>query len=91
VVSGLSSAYPELFVRLVGALAAGQAAEAADAQATVLRICAAGYTTAHVKYALSLRGVTGPTARMTAGTVDDAAAVAIAGLVRELVPGPSVR
>ena len=56
----------------------GQAAEAAAAQAAVLRICAAGYTAAHVKYALSLRGVTGPTARMTAGTVDDASALAIA-------------
>jgi 4-hydroxy-tetrahydrodipicolinate synthase len=91
VVSGLSSAYPELFVRLAGALAAGEAAEAADAQAAVLRICAAGYTTAHLKYALSLRGVTGPTARMTAGTVDHASATAIADLVRELAPGPSAR
>lgn len=91
VVSGLSSAYPELFVRLAGALAAGRAAEAAGAQAAVLRICAAGYTTAHLKYALSVRGVTGPAARMTAGVVDDASAAAIADLVRELVPGPSVR
>jgi 4-hydroxy-tetrahydrodipicolinate synthase len=91
VVSGLSSAFPELFVRLAGALAAGQAAEAADAQAAVLRIGAAGCTTAHLKYALSLRGVTGRTARMAAGTVDDVSAVAIADLVAELVPGYSVR
>jgi len=87
VVSGLSSAYPELFVRLAGALAEGRAAEAADAQAAVRRIGAAGCTTAHLKYALSLRGVTGRAARMTVGTVDDASAAAIAELVGELVPG----
>ncbi len=87
VVSGLSSAFPELFARLAGALAAGQAAEAAEAQASVLRIYAAGCTTAHLKYALSLRGVTGRTARMTAGMVDNRSAAAIADLVSELVPG----
>jgi 4-hydroxy-tetrahydrodipicolinate synthase len=86
VVSGLSSAFPELFARLARALAAGQAAEAADAQAAVLRIYAAGCTTAHLKYALSLRGVTGRAARMTAGTVDERSAAAITDLIAELVP-----
>jgi dihydrodipicolinate synthase/N-acetylneuraminate lyase len=86
VVSGLSSAFPELYVRLAGALAAGQAEKAEACQAAVKRVFAAGRTTAHLKYALSLRGVTGRTARMTAGTVDDSAAAAITALVAELAP-----
>ncbi|HYZ56404.1 MAG TPA: dihydrodipicolinate synthase family protein [Streptosporangiaceae bacterium] len=86
VVSGLSSAFPELYVRLAGALAGGRAAEAADGQATVERLFAAGHTIAHLKYALSLRGVTGPTVRMAAGTVGGESAAAVAALVAELAP-----
>jgi 4-hydroxy-tetrahydrodipicolinate synthase len=86
VVSGLSSAFPELFVRLAGMLADGRAAEAADGQAAVKRLFAAGHTIAHLKYALSLRGVTGPTVRMAAGTVGEESAAAVAALVAELAP-----
>lgn len=85
VVSGLASAFPELFVRLADALADGRAADAADGQAAVERLFAAGHTIAHLKYVLSLRGVTGPTVRMTAGTVGEEAA-AIAALAAELTP-----
>jgi 4-hydroxy-tetrahydrodipicolinate synthase len=86
VVSGLSSAFPELYVRLAGALAAGNIAEAAECQSAVERLFAAGRTTAHLKYALSLRGVTGRTGRMTIGIVDDLSAAALADLVKELTP-----
>jgi dihydrodipicolinate synthase/N-acetylneuraminate lyase len=86
VVSGLASAFPELYVRLADALADGQAAEAAECQAAVERISAAGRTTAHLKYVLSLRGVTGRTGRMTIGTVDDQSAAAVAALTAELAP-----
>jgi 4-hydroxy-tetrahydrodipicolinate synthase len=86
VVSGLSSAWPELYVRLADALAAGDAAEARACQAAVERIVAAGRAIGHLKYVLSLRGVIGRTARMTAGTVDDDAAAALAALVSEWAP-----
>jgi 4-hydroxy-tetrahydrodipicolinate synthase len=87
VVSGLSSAFPELYVRLAGALAAGNAAEAAECQSAVERLFATGRTTAHLKYVLSLRGVMGRTGRMTIGTVTEESAAALATLVKELTPG----
>ena len=86
VVSGLSSAFPELFVALADALADGRAADVADGQAAVERLFAAGHTIAHLKYVLSLRGVIGPTVRMTAGTVGEESAAAVAALVAELTP-----
>jgi 4-hydroxy-tetrahydrodipicolinate synthase len=86
VVSGRASAFPELYVRLADALADGQAAGAAECQAAVERISAVGRTTAHLKYVLSLRGVTGRTGRMTIGTVDDQSAAAVAALTAELAP-----
>jgi 4-hydroxy-tetrahydrodipicolinate synthase len=85
-ISGLSAAFPELIVRLAGALAAGQAADVAACQSAVQRAVTAGRSIAHLKYALSLRGVIGRTARMAAGTVDDDAAAAIAALVSEWAP-----
>jgi 4-hydroxy-tetrahydrodipicolinate synthase len=86
VVSGLSAAFPKLFARLADALADGRTAEAADGQASIERLFAAGRTIAHLKYALSLRGVTGPTVRMAAGTVSEESAAAVAALVAELAP-----
>jgi dihydrodipicolinate synthase/N-acetylneuraminate lyase len=86
VVSGLSSAFPELYVRLADALAAGWNAEAARCQDAVKRIFAAGRTIAHLKYVLSLRGVTGRTGRMTIGMADDESAAAVAALAAELAP-----
>jgi 4-hydroxy-tetrahydrodipicolinate synthase len=90
VISGVSTAFPEVFVRLVGALAAGDAEQAAAAQADVERIVAAGRDIGHFKHALALRGVTGPAGRMTVGTVDAADAAAVADLVRDLVPAGSL-
>lgn len=86
VVSGLSAVFPELYARLADALAGGRTDEAAECQALVERSYAAGRTIAHLKYALSLRGITGPTARMTAGVVTDESAATTADLVSELVP-----
>ena len=86
VVSGLSSAFPELYVRLADALADGRADEAAQCQAAVERIFAAGRTIAHLKYVLALRGVTGRTGRMTIGTVDDESAASVAALAADQAP-----
>ncbi|HLH58039.1 MAG TPA: dihydrodipicolinate synthase family protein [Streptosporangiaceae bacterium] len=86
VVAGLSSAFPELYVRLAGALADGDTAEAASCQEAVKRLYAAGRNIALLKYALSLRGIIGPTARMTAGVVTEESAAATATLVTELAP-----
>ncbi len=86
VVSGLSAVYPELYVRLADALADGKAGQAAECQGLVERSYAAGRTIAHLKYALSLRNITGPTTRMTAGVVTEESAAATAALANELAP-----
>ena len=89
VISGVSTAFPEVFVSLADALAAGDAEKAAAAQDAVQRIVAAGRSIGLFKHALALRGITRPTLRMAAGTVDAAADAALRELVRELVPAPA--
>ncbi len=86
VVAGLSSVFPELYVRLANALADGPMDEVLYCQGSIEQVYATGRTTAHLKYALSLRGIIGPTARMTAGVITEESAAATAELVKELAP-----
>lgn len=89
VISGVSTAFPEVFVSLADALATGDAEKAAAAQDAVDRIVAVGRSIGLFKHALSLRGITGPAIRMAVGTVNAAADAALRELVRELVPAPA--
>lgn len=86
VVAGLSSVFPELYVRLAKALADGPVDDVLYCQGSIERVYATGRTTAHLKYALSLRGIIGPTARMTVGVISEESAAATAELVKELAP-----
>jgi 4-hydroxy-tetrahydrodipicolinate synthase len=83
IVSGLSSAFPEPFVALADAVAAGEtAAEAAAQERADAVLNATGGTVEGIKYALALRGFGTGALRMPAPAVADAEAIA------QLVPTP---
>lgn len=84
VISGMSTAYPEVFWSLADALADGDQQRTDAAQRAIDRIVATGRDIGHLKYALAARGVTGTAARMAVGTVDADGAAAVAALVGEL-------
>jgi 4-hydroxy-tetrahydrodipicolinate synthase len=85
VISGRSSAYPEVYAALVTALAAGDVDAAARHQAVLDRIVALGASIGRLKYALALRGRGGTTARMTVDPPDAELAAAIAAEVAALL------
>ena len=76
VISGRSSAYPEVY----GALRTDPAA-----QDRLDQIVALGASIGRLKHALSVRGLAGTTARMTVDPPDEATAAAIAELVAALL------
>jgi 4-hydroxy-tetrahydrodipicolinate synthase len=85
VISGRSSAYPEVYAALATALAAGDVDAAARHQAVLDRIVALGASIGRLKYALALRGRGGTTARMTVDPPDAELAAAIAAEVAALL------
>ena len=77
IVSGLSSAFPEPFVALADAVAAGDTtAEAAAQERADAVLSATGGTVEGIKYGLALRGFGNGALRMPAPAVADAEAVA---------------
>lgn len=83
-ISGRSSAYPEVYAGLAAALGAGDEAAAARYQAVLDRIVALGASIGRLKYALALRGLGGVTARMPVDPPDAGLAAAIAALIAEV-------
>jgi 4-hydroxy-tetrahydrodipicolinate synthase len=85
VISGRSSAYPEVYA----ALSAGDSGVPGvpevpgPAQLLLDRIVALGASTGRLKYALQLRGLGGGTARMTVDPPDEPTAAAIAAIMAE--------
>jgi 4-hydroxy-tetrahydrodipicolinate synthase len=75
VISGRSSAYPEVYAAL------RDGTSGAQAQQTLDRIVALGASVGRLKYALQLRGFGGGTARMTVDPPDEPTAAAIAAVV----------
>jgi 4-hydroxy-tetrahydrodipicolinate synthase len=90
VISGRSGAYPEVYAALFAALAAGDADEADRHQRMLDRIVAAGASIGRVKYALELRGLGQPTARMAVDPPTPEVAAAVADLVAALGGVPPV-
>ena len=85
VISGRSSAYPEVYAALTAALTAGDDDAAAAHQAVLDRIVGLGASIGRLKHALALRGRGGTTARMTVDPPDAALSAAIAALVAALL------
>jgi len=81
VISGRSSAYPEVYA----ALRVGDPESAARHQLVLDRIVALGASIGRLKYALQLRGLGGTTARMTVDPPDASLAAAIAAEVAALL------
>jgi 4-hydroxy-tetrahydrodipicolinate synthase len=86
VISARSSAYPEVFMGLASALAAGDAATATSWQSFVSDIVATGASIGRVKEALRLRGFGPLGSRMPVGWPAGSLATEIEALVRRL-PG----
>jgi dihydrodipicolinate synthase/N-acetylneuraminate lyase len=84
-ISGRSSAYPEVYAALAAALAASDAEGAARHQLVLDRIVALGASIGRLKYALALRGLGGTTARMTVDPPDASLSAAIANEVAALL------
>ena len=84
VISGRSSAYPEVYAALAASLAAGDDDAAARYQLVLGRIVALGASIGRLKYALQLRGRGGTTARMTVDPPDASLSAAIAAEVAAL-------
>ena len=80
-ISGRSGGYPEVYAALSAALGACDVAEAARHQLVLDRIVALGASIGRLKYALSLRGLGGTTARMAVDPPDAALSAAIAAVV----------
>jgi dihydrodipicolinate synthase/N-acetylneuraminate lyase len=78
VISGRSSAYPEVYAALRAETSGQEAQQALD------RIVALGASVGRLKYALQLRGFGGGTARMTVDPPDGPTAAAIAAVVAAL-------
>ena len=87
VISGRSSAYPEIYAALVAALRSGDSEAAGRQQLVLDRIVALGASIGRLKYALRLRGLGGTTARMTVDPPDAARSAAIAAEVAALLSG----
>ena len=85
-ISGRSSAYPEVYAALSAALAAGEADAVARHQRTLDRIVALGQSIGRLKYALQLRDLGGTTARMAVDPPDAEVAAAIAAELAALLP-----
>jgi 4-hydroxy-tetrahydrodipicolinate synthase len=84
-ISGRSSAYPEVYAALVAALGSGDSDAAARYQLVLDRIVGLGASIGRLKYALQLRGLGGTTARMTVDPPDASLAAAIAAEVAALL------
>jgi 4-hydroxy-tetrahydrodipicolinate synthase len=84
-ISGRSGAYPEVYAALSAALGACDVAGAARHQLVLDRIVALGASIGRLKYALSLRGLGGTTARMAVDPPDASLAAAIAAVVAALL------
>jgi 4-hydroxy-tetrahydrodipicolinate synthase len=84
-ISGRSSAYPEVYAALTSALAAGDDDAAARHQRVLDRIVALGASIGRLKHALQLRGLGGTTARMTVDPPDASVSAAIAAEVAALL------
>jgi dihydrodipicolinate synthase/N-acetylneuraminate lyase len=83
-ISGRSSAYPEVYAALTDALVSNDLEAAPRHQRTLDRIVALGASVGRLKYALHLRGVGGTTARMTVDPPDASVSAAIAAEVAAL-------
>jgi 4-hydroxy-tetrahydrodipicolinate synthase len=83
-ISGRSSAYPELYAALTAALAAGDQDAAARHQLVLNRVVALGASIGRLKHAVALRGLGGTTARMTVDPPGPELAAAIATAVAEV-------
>ena len=83
-ISGRSSAYPEVYAGLTGALVSNDLEAAAQHQRTLDRIVALGASVGRLKYALQVRGVGGTTDRMTVDPPDASLSAAIAAEVAAL-------
>jgi 4-hydroxy-tetrahydrodipicolinate synthase len=87
VISGRSSAYPEVYAAMrassaaASASAATSASSAASAQETLDRIVTLGASIGRIKYALQVRGIGTGVARMTVDAPDPETAAAIAAQV----------
>ena len=97
VISGRSSAYPEVYAALVAALGSGDSGDPGDPgdshdeeavvrhQLTLDRIVGLGASIGRLKHALALRGLGGTTARMTVDPPDASLSAAIAAEVAALL------
>jgi 4-hydroxy-tetrahydrodipicolinate synthase len=97
VISGRSSAYPEVYAALVAALGTGASGKPDDPgdsrdeeaavrhQLTLDRIVGLGASIGRLKHALALRGLGGTTARMTVDPPDASLSAAIAAEVAALL------
>ena len=83
-ISGRSSAYPEIYASLTAALGSGDLDVASRYQLVLDRIVALGASIGRLKYALQLRGLGGTTARMAVDPPDAALAAAIAAAVADV-------
>jgi 4-hydroxy-tetrahydrodipicolinate synthase len=83
-ISGRSSAYPEVYAALAAALVSGDLEAATRHQRTLDRIVALGVSIGRLKHALHLRGLGGTTARMTVDPPDVSLSAAIAAEVAAL-------
>ena len=83
-ISGRSSAYPEVYAALTDALVSDDLEAAAQHQRTLDRIVALGVSVGRLKYALQVRGLGGTTARMTVDPPDASLSAAIAAEVAAL-------
>jgi 4-hydroxy-tetrahydrodipicolinate synthase len=83
-ISGRSSAYPEVYAALTDALVSNDLEAAPRHQRTLDRIVALGASVGRLKYALHLRGVGGTMARMTVDPPDASVSAAIAAEVAAL-------
>ena len=84
VISGRSSAYPEVYAALTAALDAGNDAAAQRHQEALDRIVRLGASIGRLKYALELRGFGRAVARMTVDPPDQETAAAIVARVTSL-------
>ena len=84
-ISGRSSAYPEVYAALSVARGSGDLDAASRRQLVLDRIVALGASIGRLKYALALRGLGGTTARMTVDPPDASLCAAIAAEVATLL------
>jgi 4-hydroxy-tetrahydrodipicolinate synthase len=83
-ISGRSSAYPEVYAALAAALGACHGSAVGRHQLVLDRIVTLGASIGRLKYALALRGLGGTTARMTVDPPDASLSAAIAAIAAEV-------